>query len=308
MRPGGGGLLPGAHPLRTHSINYAIDEQQPLRQRIFFNGEIDGPRQITDGLAPQDLPLFAAARPICRLPELSSRFVSLQSSSASTTVSGSASISPSRSVALTVTSSVTPSGTISASLSVAATRTASMTMSTSTSPSISASASVSTSPTTAVSISPTATPVSNCKFPLNQLPLFHTTALCISCLMRSTLRVALLGASPITAGPPGFVAEQGGFCYTAIFNGGAGLSWPDAQAQCTALGGLKANLATIRDAPQKQAVIDNRCAGLVPQGYFWWIGMHDQHKEGNYQFASGYDPSYALSTNLFCPGEVGCCS
>lgn len=105
------------------------------------------------------------------------------------------------------------------------------------------------------------------------------------------------------AGPAGFSAEQGGFCYAASTNGGAGFTWAAAQAQCVALGGVKANLATIRDAAQKAVVMDNRCAGLVPANFYWHVGMHDQHTEGSFQFVSGYDPSYARN-NLFCAGQV----
>lgn len=105
------------------------------------------------------------------------------------------------------------------------------------------------------------------------------------------------------AGPPGFTAEQGGFCYAAFLNGGAGVSWSAAQAQCVAAGGVKANLATIRDASQKSAVLDNRCAGLVPAGYYWHIGLHDQHTEGTFQFVSGFNPTYARN-NLFAAGQV----
>lgn len=81
------------------------------------------------------------------------------------------------------------------------------------------------------------------------------------------------------------------------------MSWDAAQAQCNALGGVKANLATIRDAAQRTVVIDNRCAGLVPAGYHWHVGMHDQHTEGNYQWVSGHSPTYARN-NAFCAGEV----
>lgn len=109
------------------------------------------------------------------------------------------------------------------------------------------------------------------------------------------------------AGPSGFTAEQGGFCYAAFFNGGAGLTWTAAQAQCVAAGGVKANLASIRDAAQKLAVLDNRCAGLVPAGYYWHVGLHDQHTEGTFQFVSGFNPAYARN-NLFAVGQVrGCC-
>lgn len=121
-------------------------------------------------------------------------------------------------------------------------------------------------------------------------------------LMRACVLIPLCFLSS-SAGPPGFPVERGGYCYAAIFKAG-GISWNEAQAQCNALGGVRANLATIRDAGQKIEVMDNRCAGLVPQGYYWHIGMHDQHSEGTFQFTSGYNASFARNSGFFCPGEV----
>lgn len=69
------------------------------------------------------------------------------------------------------------------------------------------------------------------------------------------------------------------------------------------MGGVKANLATIRDAANRATVIDNRCAGLIPAGYAWHVGLHDQHAEGTYQFVSGYNPAYARNFT-FCSGQV----
>lgn len=104
----------------------------------------------------------------------------------------------------------------------------------------------------------------------------------------------LANEAVLAACPPGFAAQASGYCYAALVNAsGTSFTWTAAQAACQATGALHANLASFRDAAQRNVVLTQRCGGLLSTAaaggkpVAFWIGLSDDNLEGSMQWVSG---------------------